>query len=80
MTEVPATSVPEPPESSQEPHPRDVVVDLAGRELVPWLNDWRNRHQLTTAEYLNILNVLMAAYIRQMGIVEREALLRGVTT
>ena len=60
------------------PHPRDLQCQEAGTELVAFINDWRRRHNLTNPEFLWLMLTPVTAYVQQMGIIERDALLRGV--
>jgi hypothetical protein len=52
-------------------HPRDAVVEKAGKELFDHITNWRRQHGLKPWEYTYILNVLMGRHAQEMCIVER---------
>jgi hypothetical protein len=63
-----------PPGAKPDPndHPRDTVMESAGRELVAFLEPWVTRYSLTMSEYLYLLAVPMHQQIQAMCIHERE--------
>jgi len=65
-----------PPGAKSDPngHPRDTVMESAGRELVAFLEPWVTRYSLTMSEYLYLLAVPMHKQIQAMCIHEREHL------
>ena len=56
----------------EAPHPRDAVCEAAGQELLLWAADWRNRHGLSSAEYLYLLGVLQHRHVQAVCVSERE--------
>lgn len=56
------------------PHPRDVAIEAAVGELLPWVQDWKDRHQLTGSEYGFILSTLQGRLMQAMCLYEREHL------
>lgn len=54
-------------------HPRDVVCEAAGKELLTWVTEWRQRHDLRPWETAYLINVLYGRHAQEMCIVERGA-------
>lgn len=53
-------------------HPRDDVIEAAMREMIPFVNDWRERHTLTTIEFLYVLGVMEHRTVNALCLAERE--------
>lgn len=54
------------------PHPREAVMETAGRELAASLNDWVKRYELTAVEYLYLLGVTSQWQIGALCLYERK--------
>lgn len=65
----PAQAKPDP-----QPHPRDLAVEAAAAELIPFVNDLIGRHRLTAFEYLYIVNNLSVRQTQRLCKSERDAL------
>lgn len=57
---------------TQQVHERDLVAEAAARELVPFLNEWVQRHGLTACEYLYLLGVASHRQVQAMCVHERS--------
>lgn len=54
------------------PHPRDVVCEAAGAEMLAFANDWRLRHGLTHAEQCYLFCVLQVRLAQVAAVAERH--------
>lgn len=55
-----------------EPHPRQVVMELAAKELLVFVHPWAARHCLTAIEYLFLMAVPTHQQIETLCFRERE--------
>jgi hypothetical protein len=58
--------------SQPEPHPRDLVCEAAGAEMLAFANDWRTRHGLSHAEQCYLFCILQARLAQAAAVAERH--------
>ena len=54
-------------------HPRDAVLDIAGREVLDWTAEWKLRHGLTECESRLILCRILEDSLHREAGRERDA-------
>lgn len=72
LTGIAPTPLPPGAKPDPAPHPREAVMETAGRELAVWLNEWVKRYELTAIEYLYLLGVTSQWQIRTLCLSERK--------
>lgn len=72
LTGIAPTPLPQGAKPDPNPHPREAVMETAGRELIALLNEWVDRNKLTAVEYLYLLAVPTHRQIQALCLHERE--------
>ncbi len=73
VTKITTEAAPLPPGAKPDPnpHPREVAMEAAAKELIAFLDPWVTRHFLTASEYLYLLAVPTHRQIQAMCLAER---------
>lgn len=54
------------------PHPRDLQIEDAAREVLTFMKDWCARHRLTVYEFLYLMNQISGQEMQRACLKERE--------
>lgn len=57
-----------------DPHPRDLVCEAAGTELMEFADQWRARHQLSAGEFAYLIAVLAVRHAQLCAVAERRTM------